>query len=234
MLNWMIAMRPLLNWFIFFLLLLPGLKPTSGIKYSSLTDILAQTSSPNVVIRMPTGGVALQGIVQITGNANPVGFQFFELAFSYHEDPARTWFLITEGTEPVRNAALAEWSTFSITDGDYDLRLRVVLEDGSILEDLVVGVRVRNYSQIETSTPQPTMTPSETPTPDLTALFTPSPTRTETPPPTNVPTGTPLPPNPAEFSTNAIVQTILRGAAGALAAFVLIEIYSSIRSPGKK
>ena len=214
-------MRSLLDWFVLFSLLYTGLPS-------------AQVSTPNVAIRSPEGGEAVQGTVQVSGNANPAGFVRYELAFSYNGDTTGTWFLIAEGTEPVRGAALAEWSTFAITDGVYDLRLAVELENGSTLEHIVEGVRVRNYSLVETSTPPPPATLTRTPTPDLTALFTPSPTLTETPPPTPAATATPLPPNPAEFRPGAIPQTALRGAAGALAIFILLGIYTSIRSPRRK
>lgn len=214
-------MRSLLDWFIFFSLLLPGRFPV-------------QVSSPNIVIRSPAGGDAVQGTVQVSGNANPVGFVRYELNFAYHADPTGTWFLIAEGREPVRGAALAEWNTFEITDGDYDLRLSVELDDGNIVEHIVTGIRVRNYSLVETSTPPPPATSTQTPTPDLTALFTPAPTLTETPLPTLIPTATPLPPNPAELGPGKIGQTVLRGAAGALAFFILLGLYTSIRSPRRK
>ncbi len=220
-------MRAILNWFVLFTLFAPGQKSGSP---TGLIPLL-QTGSPNVVIRSPVGGEAVQGTVSITGSANPVGFESFELAFKYIGDTTNTWFLITEGTEQVRNTTLAEWNTFSITDGDYDLRLRVRLDNGSFLEDRVAGIRIRNYTQIETSTPQLTATPTDTPTPDLTAMFTPSPTATATPEPTLIPTATPLPRNPAEFYPGEISLTILRGAAGVLVAFILLGIYTSIRSP---
>ena len=131
-------MRSLLDWFIFFSLLLPGRFPV-------------QVSSPNIVIRSPAGGDAVQGTVQVSGNANPVGFVRYELNFAYHADPTGTWFLIAEGREPVRGAALAEWNTFEITDGDYDLRLSVELDDGNIVEHIVRTTMASGSSNGRTS-----------------------------------------------------------------------------------
>ena len=226
MLNSLIAMRPFLNWFVLFAVLIPGFQSGAATQEGRARTPLFQADSPNVVILTPVGGEALQGRVRITGSVDPEGFQSFSLSFAYHNDPTGTWFLIAEGDAPVLNTTLAEWSTFDITDGDYDLRLRVVLDDGSVEEDYVEGIRVRNYSQVETSTPQPLPTATLTPTPEI--------SETQTPPPTEISTATPLAPNPAEFRSGQISQTIIRGAAGVMAAFILLGMYTSIRSPRKK
>jgi len=217
-------MRPFLPWLIAAsLLLTPGFfRPAE------------QNASPTVHIRQPVGGEALQGTVSIIGNANPVGFQSYEIAFAYSGDTTGTWFLIAEGDQPVRNTVLAEWDSFAITDGSYDLRLLVTLGDGSRLEDRVEGLRVRNYSLVETSTPEPAPTASLTPTMDLTANFTPSASPTLQPSPSPLPSGTPLPPNPAELRPSSITQSMLRAASGVLAAFLLAGLYASLRKAGRR
>lgn len=176
----------------------------------------------------------MQGSVRITGSANPVGFTGYDLSFAYRADPRETWFLIAEGTDPVRGTTFAEWDTFQITDGDYDLRLRVFRTEGPPLVHIVAGIRVRNYTLIETSTPEPTATATAPATPDLTAVFTPAPTQTGLPSPTPEPSATPLPPNPAEVRPAAIFLSLARGAAGVLAAFVLLGLYTTLRSSRKK
>ena len=192
--------------------------------------ILPQIEMPEVEIVEPAGGSAVQGTLSIVGSANPADFFFYELSFRYAGGPEQPWFVIDESFTPVENGTLGEWDTFAITDGDYDLRLLVTLTDSSQVEHRVEGVRVRNYSQVETGTPGPSASPTVTETPDLTALFTPSSTPTITPTPTQPPTFTPPAPNPAEIGPGEISSSLARGAAGVLALFLLIGLYTSIRS----
>ncbi len=201
-----------------------------------LTPGLARAQAGDaVIILAPQGGAALQGQVQISGSANPEGFFAYELAFGYADDPTGTWFIIFESFNPVEAGTLAEWDTFSITDGDYDLRLLVTLTDASEMEIIVQNIRIRNYTIVETSTPAPTLTATPVPTMDLTAAFIPSPSPipampTASPLPTIAPTHTPLPANPAQFRPGDISLSLARGAAGVLAAFLLLGIYTSIRN----
>lgn len=192
--------------------------------------VLTQAETAAVVILEPAGGSAVQGTLSIVGTANPENFFFYELSFRYAGGPEQPWFVIAESFTPVENGTLGEWDTFAITDGDYDLRLQVTLADGSLVENRVLGVRVRNYSPVETGTPEPPEPPPSTVTPDLTALFTPSATSTVTPFPTAPPTFTPPAPNPAEIAPGEISTSLARGAAGVLAVFLLIGLYVSIRS----
>ncbi len=191
------------------------------------------SGDPNVAIDSPAGGEALQGLVRISGSANPDGFSAFELSFRFTGDDRGAWFLIAEGNSPVEEGELAEWDTFLITDGDYDLRLAVSQAGGGLLEATVEGLRVRNYSAVETSTPTPIPSPTASPTVDPTADFVPptvTPTPTEAgsaPPPATL---TPLPTNPAQISGGEISYSLARGAAGVLAAFILLGMYASIRN----
>jgi len=190
-----------------------------------------QPTSGGVKIDSPLGGEAIQGQVVITGSTALEDFFSAELSFAYTDDPRGTWFLIDENFNPVVAGPLAEWDTFLLTDGNYDLRLVVTLVDGSKEVVVVEGLRVRNYTQVETSTPTSTPLPTATGTPAPTPL-TPTNTPTITPTPTSTPippTTTPLPPNPAQLSAGAITNGFLRGIAGAFVSFLLLGIYLSIR-----
>jgi hypothetical protein len=108
-------------------------------------------------ITYPAAGDAVQGVIVITGNTNVADFSSAEISFAYHnEDGNDDWFLIQKSTQPVSEGQLAVWDTTTITDGIYDLQLLVHLSDGSTKEVIVSGLRVRNYTPIETSTPRPT------------------------------------------------------------------------------
>jgi hypothetical protein len=129
-------------------------------------------------ITQPTIGQALVGVVTIEGSASHPSFLSYDLSFAYENGEAETWFLIMDNVEnPVIDGRLGIWDTSSITDGDYKLRLRVNLENGSALESIVSGLRVRNTTPVETATPglaaqpiedrpqSPTVTPLPTPQP---------------------------------------------------------------------
>jgi hypothetical protein len=187
------------------------------------------TAVPNVIITTPIMGQPVQGSVVILGNTGIDGFQSYEIDFSYVDDPTQTWFLMQEGTTPIQNGVLTVWDTTTITDGEYTLRLMVTLTDGNQIEQLVKGVRVRNYSPIETDTPTPPL-PSLTlvaglPVASATPGFTP--TQTLTPYPL---TPTPLPTNPAEISSSQMLQTLGKGVLITIGLFIILGSYLGIRA----
>jgi hypothetical protein len=173
-------------------------------------------------LRSPEAGQALQGRVPIYTRGLVPDLSSAEISFSYNEDRTNTWFLIAEVEGPQRVEKLADWDTTTITDGTYRLRVSILRTDGQRQEVTVPGLRVRNYSAIET--PTPTLSP--TPAPGLTPTPTPRPTPTITPIP---PTATPLPGNPAQVSQQDVVDNMGRGALGVLAFFALMGGYASLR-----
>lgn len=174
-----------------------------------------QEDEPKVEILSPGGGTALQGVVAITGTTDMAGFRSAEISFAYQSDPTRTWFIIQQMTRPVKEGSLASWDTTTITDGDYRLRLQVILEGGEVQEFVVGGLRVRNYTRIETSTPE---AGSRLETPTLTASPLPDFQVTPRSP-------TPAPTNPAELSAVDLQKSVLGGAVGVLAALALGALY---------
>jgi len=190
----------------------------------------AETS---IRIAAPASGEVLRGIVNITGTSAVEGFFASELAFAYASDPTNSWFLIYSTDQPVSDGLLAAWDTAFVTDGDYDLRLRVTLQDGTFLETLVTGLRVRNLTATETTTPAPTFMPGPAdpstgwvdspPTPMLATPITFAPTSTPRPTPT------PFPPNPASVTSAEIYSFLGRGILLALLTFIAIAIFLRLR-----
>jgi len=174
----------------------------------------AQNAAP--VIAAPAEGDALQGSVSVTGTSQVEGFASSELAFAYHDDPTGSWFLIAVSSQPVTDGSLGTWDTTSISDGTYDLRLRVVLADGNSLQAIVRNLRVRNYTPVETPTPTAVI-PEATPLP------------TVTPTPTPFPTPTVMPTNPAVLSTGAVATSLGLGGLVALVLFAILGIYLRAR-----
>ncbi len=181
---------------------------------SSVLARNAQFGDP--VIVEPRPGDVLQGVVTIAGSSDVTGFVSAEVSFTYADDPTGTWFLITMSSQPVFNDRLATWDTTVITDGDYVLRLRVYLTDGSSREALVSGLRARNYTPVETPTPM-ALAPEATPLSTITPTATPFPTPTA------------LPRNPAALAPTDVSASILYGGLAAILTFVIVGIYLWLR-----
>ena len=175
-----------------------------------------------VAISAPAGGSAVQGQVSIQGTSAEAGFVSAEVAFAYSQLAAQTWFPIANSATPVTAGLLATWDTTTLTDGTYDLRLAVTLADGSQAVAVVKGIRVRNYTPVET--PTPTLTPTKAP---LVTTPTPTPTLAPTVP---LPEPTPLPANPAAVSRAEVNDSLLRGVGAALALFATGGLYLYLRS----
>jgi len=174
----------------------------------------AQTDPP--VVTAPQPGEVLQGVITISGTSQVDGFASAEVDFTYTGDQTGTWFVIATSLQAVSEDVLATWDTTAISDGSYDLRLRVHLADGNPLNVLVPGLRVRNYTPVETPTPAPTV-PEATPQPTVTA--------TPTPPPTP----TPLPPNPVMVRTSDVFTSLGYGVAVVFVFFIILGIYVWLR-----
>ena len=129
-------------------------------------------------ITQPVAGEAIFGLVTIEGSADHPSFVSYELSFAYQPNPEDTWFPIMQSIQtPISEGRLGIWDTTGITDGTYQLRLRVWLKNGNALEAFVEDLRVRNTIPTETPTavkqvapqsPSPiplTQTPRPTPIP---------------------------------------------------------------------
>ena len=185
------------------------------------------TSTPDLpAILAPVGGQALQGSLPIEGHIPPAGFAGAELSFAYQASSPQTWFLIAELNQIPDNLVLAQWDTTTITDGIYVLRLLVTNVDGSHSSIMIPGLRVRNYSPVETITPTP-VAPTATPEPGDTPLPTVTPTATITPIPL---TPTPLPLNPAQINRLDILANMGKGALATLAFLSVLGIYQTIKT----
>lgn len=179
----------------------------SSIMASPVPARIAQFGDPAII--EPRPGDVLQGVVSITGTTDINGFAGSEISFTYSDDTTGTWFLIGRQDQPVFNDILATWDTTVITDGNYVLRLRVQMTDGSTHETLVPGLRVRNYSSIETPTSIP-LAPEASPMPTITATSTP------------LPTPTSLPVNPARLAPKEVSASIIYGGMAVILVFAII------------
>jgi hypothetical protein len=229
MLNLIFAMVPqrrLLRFFILtpFLgaLMIYSLAVTP-VAWANRLDNLAQTPTvtPLVMIAEPLPGEALQGSVEITGFTDVPGFRSAEITFAYQDDPTSSWFLIQQGTKPVKEGILATWDTTTISDGQYRLRIRVFLQDGKVQESQINGLRVRNYTVIETSTPEAHLAGLETTTPTGTPLADFKPISPE---------ATPFPTNPAQINLRNLGESAFRGMLLIIGVIVFAFVYVGARA----
>jgi hypothetical protein len=194
-------------------------QPTGTPTTTEAGSLLTETppATPFVTILSPVSGQALQGNVPVAGSLAVPGFSSAELLFSYADNPTSTWFLIQNITGIREGSPLAQWDTTTISDGTYTLRLVVRLDDGSEIEQNVTGLRVRNYTPIETETPTPV-------TPTIAPVLVGTPTATLTPTPLP-PTPTPFPPNPAQLTSQQYREGFGKGALAVLGFFALMGLY---------
>ena len=168
--------------------------------------IAAQDSSP-LIITSPASGSTVSGQVTIIGTTDISGFVSSQLDFSYASNPTDTWFPLQASSQPKLDSPLATWDTTLISDGEYMLRLRAYLNDGTF-QEITVPIRVQNDTPILTPTAIVTATPDKldagVPTPFLVAA---SPTPTLTP----HPTPTPFPANAASLNQISIYTSFGRG-----------------------
>jgi hypothetical protein len=168
------------------------------------------------VLISPRNGEMLQGVVDIRGSSDVAGFISMEVDFAYAGDSTGTWFQITTSEKPVNLDTVATWDTTTITDGDYILRLRVFLQDGSFLDKQVPGLRVRNYTPVET--PTIALEPlQDTPLPDSTITTTP------------IPASTQLQRNPAVLTPVDISTSLAYGGLGSVLFLIALSIFLGSR-----
>lgn len=220
MLNLLVAMVSFNRLFILFLYSLLALSGMAARLWAA-----PSFQAQQVEIDSPKGGDVLQGVVTISGSTDVAGFHLAEIAFAYQTDPTHTWFLIQPVTNPVNQGTLATWDTTTITDGDYRIRVRVILQDGTTQESEVAGLRVRNYTAIETTTPPAGGSLVNTPAPTATSLpdFQ-----------VNPRTPSPLPTNPAQLTSLDLQHSVLRGMLAVVGGLILAGIYIGLRAVSRR
>jgi hypothetical protein len=176
--------------------------------------------NPVISISSPAAGATLRGQVEILGNMDVPNFASAELAFGYVSNPTGSWFTIQTFSQSKVDAPLMVWNTTSVTDGDYNLRLRVFLQDGSFQDVIVTDLKLRN------DIPEPTETPVEFFQSATPSLLPARPTSTST---MVFPQSTPLPPNPASLTIPLVYSIFAQGALIALVLFVVFSLLLRVR-----
>jgi hypothetical protein len=214
----------MLRLFTFLILVWPALPALLRVPFQAEPD----DEPPQVVVRSPQPGQAIQGSIPVVANLPEAEIQSVEISFSYSDDERETWFFIAEVQEPAASGELATWDTSTLTDGNYSLRLSVQMANGERGNVEVSGLRVRNYTPLETSTP---VLPVEAGVGDgvqgITAAQTPVVGLANASP-------DPLPDNPAQVSYQAVKASLGKGALAAGAGFLLLGMYRGTRQTIRK
>ena len=132
--------------------------PIAMLKLFLILSLFFQGSTPSITA--PQNGEILRGQVQIQGQMDTPNFASAELAFTFDasaSDPAASWFPIQTFPQPIQNPIIATWDTTAVTDGEYALRLRIFLQDGTSQDVVVNNLKIRNNEPL----PTPTVTPTE-------------------------------------------------------------------------
>lgn len=186
--------------------------------------LLGMQTPPQAEPRLlsPQPGSAVQGSITIQGSTDVPDFQYAELSFSYSAGQNESWFLIQQLRTPAKAGPLAVWDTTTIADGNYRLRLQVFLTDGKILETILAGLRVRNYSKIETSTPTSLQAVTR-PAASATVVVS---TATPRPTPTLLPT------NPVQIPPARLGTSLAIGVGISIVLFIGLAFYQAVRKQG--
>ena len=208
--------------------------PIVMLKISLVLSLVFFMQSADASITSPQPGDVLRGQVNIIGNMNVPNFASAELAFSYASpnggasNSADSWFTIQTFPQPVQDPTMAIWDTTSLTDGDYILRLRVILQDGTSQDVVVSNLKIRNDVPLSTETLTATLTPEFADPLPISSPVEISTIQSVTTIPT-FPSSTPLPANPASVTTSSIYGTFARGGLITLVLFIIFSLLLRLR-----
>jgi hypothetical protein len=134
--------------------------PTLAVAVFTISAFSAiRQAEGTLLIASPAAEETVSGSVPVTGTAAAPGMLRFRVEFAYDPDPTGTWFLIAEGTGPVEDGLLAVWDTDRVSEGDYALRVAAFFPDGSLLEAVTRGIRVRRRDSTASPPPEETVVP---------------------------------------------------------------------------
>jgi hypothetical protein len=111
-------------------------------------------NTPGLYVSYPPAGAVVQGVVKVIGSLPEEKFRSGVLSYAFDDGSNPNWFVITKFDKPLQDEVLGIWDSTTITDGNYQLRLKVNLIDGTNAFILVKGIQVANYTRIF-STPIP-------------------------------------------------------------------------------
>lgn len=121
----------------------PSTHPTN---HPDLTRPTADTITTPLVITAPRPGTVVAGIVDVRGTATDPNFLRWELYWG--PSGVNRWTLLTQGDRQMVESLLAQLDLRGMPAGGYDLRLRVVRQDGNYSDTFLRGLVLRGRGAI--------------------------------------------------------------------------------------
>ncbi|MBN1203005.1 MAG: Ig-like domain-containing protein, partial [Anaerolineae bacterium] len=126
----------------------------------------------DVRITYPVDGSEIAGYVTVVGSASHARFVQYALEWGPDPNPNNLWYPFLappQRTNIVVSGSLGAWNTTLVSDGIYQIRVHVWLDDGTDIWDVVTGIRVSNTRPTAvptaTNTPRPNQLPVINPIP---------------------------------------------------------------------
>lgn len=157
-----VAQRPTATQFVLPPPAIPSLLPTATFGAPSATPY-----PYDVRITYPVDGSQIAGYVTIVGSASHPRFMQYALEWGPHPNPSNLWYPFLsppQRTNIVLNGGLGAWNTTLVSDGTYQIRLHVWLNDGTDITYPVTAIRVSNTMPTAQPTVTPTLRPNQFPT----------------------------------------------------------------------
>ena len=213
MLNYLVIM---LQFFGLFLLLFNNIWTVTDADELFISPTATPAGIPGFQIISPQPDEVLQGNVPINGSGRTLKDFSCEIEFAYADNPTDTWFQIYYGEIKENQDIFGTWDTTMISDGIYTLRIKFYTLDHKQYMETIPNLRVRNYSSIETPTPEPQNLITQTAATTTPTSFIPQKTTT------------PFPSNPAQITNKDIIRSIKIGIGFVLVLFFLGFIYTKV------
>ena len=109
-------------------------EPTSGLTALSQTGTsYIDNTQPTTLITSPTEGQHISGLLDITGTANDINFEYYKVEYGQGENVTQ-WYLLNQSYTPVVSGTLATWDVLDYENGPYTLKLTASDIVGNIAE----------------------------------------------------------------------------------------------------
>ena len=106
---------------------------------------MAQSSScpnPNAAITSPGMDSTVAGLLEIHGTATQLDMQYWKVEF--RANTATTYSALNNTTTAVTDGVLARWSTRTVPNGVYFVRLVLVQKDGNFATPCEIRITISN------------------------------------------------------------------------------------------
>lgn len=130
--------------------------PTLALAHPTATEVIVATSlptsqsaaqssscsNPNAAITSPGMNSTVSGLLEIHGTAAQPDMQYWKVEF--RPDSITTYSGLNNTTTPVTDGILARWSTKTVPNGLYFVRLVIVQKDGNFGNPCEIRITVSN------------------------------------------------------------------------------------------